>query len=126
MEMKIIGTGIDIVSVQRLEEKIKNNPALEEKLFTPDEIAYCRDKVNYAENMAGRFAAKEAIYKVMSPYIPGLYFKDIEITSNGNKPEITQNCSIYKFLKENGYGYSISISHEREHAVASAIFWEEK
>ena len=124
-KMKIIGTGIDIVSVKRLEEKLMKNPALAKRVFTDGEIAYCRSKKNYLQHMAGRFAAKEAVYKVLCKFIEGLFFKDMEIESNGSRPVISKECRVGQYLKEKSLKYSLSISHENDFAVAHAMFWEE-
>jgi holo-[acyl-carrier protein] synthase len=123
--MGIIGTGIDIISIGRLREKIEKRNGLTEKLFTEKELEYFSTKKNYIQNMAGRFAAKEAVYKVMCEYIDGLYWKDIEIESNGSKPIISTDCRLGRYIQENGFQCSVSISHENEYAVAYAVFWKD-
>lgn len=123
--MKIIGTGIDILSIKRLEEKLKATPALAKKIFTPKELSYCKSKRNYFQHMAGKFAAKEAVYKVLCKYADGLFFRDIEIESNGSNPVISEKCRTAQVLKEKLFKYSISISHDKGYAVAYSIFWEE-
>lgn len=124
--MKIVGTGIDIVSIKRLEQKIKRNPGLVEKLFTSDEITYCKTKKNYVRHMAGRFAAKEAVYKAAGKFAKNLYWQDIEITNDPLEPVISRKCRVAKVMKKNKFICSLSISHENEFAVASSIIWEEK
>ena len=57
----IVGLGLDITEVDRIEAAIaRRGRALLQRLFTPSEIAYCERHRNRAERFAGRFAAKEA------------------------------------------------------------------
>ncbi|MFC2061431.1 holo-ACP synthase [Elusimicrobiota bacterium] len=123
--MKIIGTGIDILEISRLKEKIDKNSGLIDKLFTQEEIDYCRSKKNWIHSMAGRFAAKEAIYKVMSSHMDSLNWKDIEILSGSSIPVISDSCKVARVMKEKGLKCSVSIAHEDKFAVAHSIFWKE-
>lgn len=124
--MKIIGTGIDIVSNSRIKKKAEASQLFVDKILTSAEQEYCNNMKNYIQNIAGRFAVKEAIYKVLSARMDRLYFCDIEISSDGAMPVITENCRTGKYIKENRLGYSISISHEEEFSVGYSIFWEEQ
>jgi holo-[acyl-carrier protein] synthase len=57
----IDGIGIDVVDIERFAESIERTPALVEKLFTPAE------RTKSTASLAARFAAKEALYKALSP-----------------------------------------------------------
>jgi phosphopantetheine--protein transferase-like protein len=57
----IDGIGIDVVDIARFQESLERTPSLREKLFTESE----RDKP--VQSLAARFAAKEALYKALSP-----------------------------------------------------------
>lgn len=59
----IVGTGIDMVENARLQEKISKGKGFKEKVFSPQEIAYCESVANPAQSYAARFAAKEAFLK---------------------------------------------------------------
>lgn len=59
----IIGIGIDLVEVKRI-KALLNKPNLG-RIFTAQEIRYCRSKANPAESFAARFAAKEAFLKAI-------------------------------------------------------------
>src|SRR5271157_328108 len=62
----IVGTGIDIVEVQRIAATIgRFGRRFLERVFTAGEIRYCESKANKAERYAGRFAAKEAAMKAI-------------------------------------------------------------
>ena len=58
----ILGIGTDIVEISRLENA---SGALLERAFTPDELAYAKKFRNFAEHLAGRWAAKEALSKAL-------------------------------------------------------------
>lgn len=113
--MEIIGTGIDIVEVKRLKQSIKKwGKLFLNRVFTEKEIAYAKSKRFAYEHLAGRFAAKEAVIKATGG--GEFAFKDIEVTNNQTgKPFIclAKNKKKYKI--------SVSISHIKDYAVASAI-----
>lgn len=114
--MKVIGTGVDITEVRRLRkavEKWGNN--FLNRLFTQLEIDNAKSKPSVYQHLAGRFAAKEAIFKAMGD--TELSWKDLQIL---NDKEGKPNC---KILNGRGKGLAvhISISHVKEYAVAQAI-----
>lgn len=115
--MKIIGTGIDIVEVKRLKKTIKKwGPSFLGRVFTDKEIAYAKNRRSaYYEHLAGRFAAKEAIIKATNT--ADIAFKDIEIVNDkAGKP-----CAAITKKNHKKYGISVSISHIKDYAVASAV-----
>ena len=78
----ILGTGVDIVEVARVDRLLeKHSPRFEEKIFTPDEILYCRSKAEPGIHFAARFAAKEAVMKCLGTGMDkGIAFSDIEVS----------------------------------------------
>ncbi len=107
--MEIKGIGIDIVSISRIETMISTyGDKFLKRVFTEKEIEYGQHFITSSEVFAGKFAAKEAVMKTIRKTLP---FNSIEILNyEDGKPYAT------------GYpGISISISHEREFAVAMAI-----
>ena len=67
-----IKTGVDIIEVDRVQEAIENQgEKFLEKVYTKNEIEYCGNsgKMTY-QHYAARFAAKEAIFKAISEFIP--------------------------------------------------------
>ena len=77
----IDGIGIDVVDIARFQESLERTPSLREKLFTEAE----RDKS--VQSLAARFAAKEALYKALSPQ-HGLHWHDAEVINHENgKPD---------------------------------------
>jgi holo-[acyl-carrier protein] synthase len=116
-----VSNGIDLVSVGRLKEKMERTPLLEKRIFTDAEIEYCRSKANSYQHFAGRFAAKEAIYKALSflgvPEKPG--WKDIEIISaEGSSPFLSKDSAAVRLIGKTKYSDSLSITHENDYAAA--------
>ena len=76
----IKGTGIDLVSVKRIERTIQRwGLKFILKVFTPGEIEYCEGKEARYQHYAARFAAKEAAVKMLGK-TTGIGWKDIEVS----------------------------------------------
>jgi ADP-dependent NAD(P)H-hydrate dehydratase / NAD(P)H-hydrate epimerase len=69
--------GLDLVDVQRLERALERHAALEERIFTAAEISYCRARGKPALHLAARFAAKEAVGKLLGTGI--VSWQEIEV-----------------------------------------------
>ena len=119
--MPIICTGIDIIEIDRIQNVLSQygNRFLN-KIFTPDEIQYCRGR---SPNLAGRFAAKEATMKALKTGARGVSWKDIEVisTSNGAPSIKLYNRALARAESLGVSSLSISFSHSRDYAVASVI-----
>ena len=63
--MEILGLGVDICEIERMERALGRHPAMRERVFTAEERAYCDAKARPAESYAGRFAAREAVIKAL-------------------------------------------------------------
>ena len=125
MLLLIIGCGIDLVKIERVEKIIKRwGDNFIFKIFTPLEREYCeKKKGNKYQSYAGRFAAKEALLKSLSLGLRGVNWKDIEIENNElGQPIIETSGKLKKIASEKGVGkYFISISHTKDYAVAQVI-----
>ena len=119
--MPIICTGIDIIEIDRIQNVLSRygNRFLN-KIFTPDEIQYCRGR---SPNLAGRFAAKEATMKALKTGARGVSWKDIEVirASNGAPSIKLYNRALARSEYLGVSSLSISFSHSRDYAVASVI-----
>lgn len=119
--MPIICTGIDIIEIDRIQNVLSRygNRFLN-KIFTPDEIQYCRGR---SPNLAGRFAAKEATMKALKTGTRGVSWKDIEVirASNGAPSIKLYNRALARSESLGVSSLSISFSHSRDYAVASVI-----
>jgi len=59
------GVGVDVVDVERMRFALERTPRIRQRLFTPDEIAYCEKFRFFDRHYAGRWAAKEAVTKAL-------------------------------------------------------------
>jgi len=114
----IVGIGIDIVEIRRIEGLLKKNNRFLERTLTKGEIAQYKDlrsERRQIEYVAGRFATKEAFAKARGTGIGQLQFTDIEVlTTERGAPS----------LKVAGYenmSLHLSISHSEQYAVAQVI-----
>lgn len=112
--------GTDIIEIDRIRKSIeKNGNKFLNSVYTAKEIEYCEGRKNAKYNhYAGRFAAKEAIYKAISQLLPekfGISWKDVQVVNdeNGN-PKIEFLNITFNQIKST----DISISHCQEYAVA--------
>ena len=119
--MKIL-TGTDIIEINRIKESIESlGENFKNKIYTEKEIEYCESRKNAKfQHYAGRFAAKEAIFKAISELLDDKFeisWKDAEVLNDEQgKPRVTFT-SIK--LQEKIESIDISISHCKEYATAS-------
>jgi holo-[acyl-carrier protein] synthase len=107
----IDGIGIDVVDIERFKESIDRTPGLREKLFTPAEAG------KPIASLAARFAAKEALYKALSPS-HGLAWHEAEVINFENgKPAFLFRGAIADLV--DGAQVHLSLSHDG--GIASAM-----
>jgi holo-[acyl-carrier protein] synthase len=124
--MPIVGHGIDIVETSRIRRMVEEHGGhFLERVFTPLEQEYAaRNPKRYYEHLAGRFAAKEAVLKVLGTgWRGGIAWTDIEVRSEpSGQPKIYLSGECQRIAARQGIGrWHISISHIETHATASAI-----
>jgi len=75
----MIRCGTDIIEVERIKDGIENiGDKFLNRIYTETEIEYCNSKnVQKYQSFAGRFAAKEAIFKALTDVIENKYQIDI-------------------------------------------------
>lgn len=113
--------GTDIVDVARIRRSVKNKKFIE-RVYTVEEINYCRKMKNSAQHFAVRFAAKEAVWKALSGMaIEGIGHREIGVfrLSDG-RPIVQFSQRLKKFEKY----ITLSLSHTKEYAVAVALFFK--
>ena len=119
----IIGVGIDVIHVRRL-ERWQAIPGLLERYFHPRELAASLAKGGGAAlSLAARFAAKEAFGKALGTGLAGIVLKDIMVVNSHNgKPEIEVFGAAFQAFKRSGADrIHISLTHEQDNAVAIVI-----
>lgn len=120
--MDILGLGVDICEIARMERAISRHPTFRDRVFTPEEIAYCDSKARPAESYAGRFAAREATIKALGGY-RGRRWQDISVTRHpSGAPAIQLDGNAKRRADALGVtDVLITFTHERTSAVAFAI-----
>ena len=100
-----------------------------DRIFTAAEQAYAEANKDRIEKLAGRFAAKEAILKLMGTGWRGkIAWTDIEIINNhAGQPEVTLDGEVKKIADKLRIKHiSVSITHTANFAIASAVALTEK
>lgn len=108
----VIGIGCDIVKIVRIQSQIHNDTFLK-TILTKQEYQLCQSfqEQRKAEWVAGRFAAKEAIYKAINTMYPCVISQIEILADDTGRPY----CTLMDF------DIQISIAHEHEYAIAYAI-----
>jgi holo-[acyl-carrier protein] synthase len=121
----IVGTGIDITETARIERVLERHRArFSERVYTPQEIAYCEKSKNRAERYAARFAAKEAAFKALGTgWREGVRWLDVEVTHQpSGKPELLLHGRALELAQQLGVSrMAVSISHADCYAVAVIV-----
>ncbi len=111
----VIGIGIDIIDVERVQKLAEKNPRFLERIFTHKEIDYCLQKKNKAQHLAARFAVKEAFFKAIGKRIS---WQDVELFNlPSGKPQLEVKSKERFSIKD----AHVSISHLKEYAVAMVV-----
>ena len=125
----IIGIGVDIVQIERVRKLVENYSEFMHQVFTAREIEFCQAKADSASSYAARFAAKEAMMKALSTgWNEKVNWLDIEVINEeqGN-PILKIKGRTLKLMKKMGvYQTHLSLSHERDYALAFVVLEGEK
>ncbi len=116
----VVSIGADLVDIDRMREVISRQPGFVARVFTRSEQDYCNRKPDPAERYAVRFAAKEAVLKVLGTGLGGADFTDIEVVKLGSgKPELRVAGRAAAEAGELGIvDWLITLSHSRDVAQA--------
>ena len=121
----IVGTGIDIAEVPRIESSIARfGDRFLQRVFTKAEREYCESKANRVERYAARFAAKEAAMKAIGTgWNHGVTWRDVEVCRQpGGRPTIAFHGKAAEFAAKLGAVHiALSLSHTAEYAIAQVI-----
>ena len=113
--------GIDIIAIARIRETMAHfGERFSKRVLTAAERAYVRDR---PETFAGRWAAKEAVSKVLGLGVRGIGWREIEIERlPTGQPSVRLHDRAAARAEQLGMGrIAVSISHEAEYAVAVAF-----
>lgn len=120
----ILGIGVDLVSVERIEKSILQTSGFRERVFSTEEIEYCEHKKNRFESYAARFAAKEAFAKATGLGIfGGVPMNQVHVRNQANGlPELILSVQAQAVIASFGTTrIHLSLSHSQDTAIAYVI-----
>ena len=119
----IIGIGVDLVDVGRMERIIfRWQDNFLRRIFTDSEIKYCNNKKDPAQRFASRFAAKAAVIKALFVKGDAPNYKEIEIGQEQSRPAVRFSGSA-KSTAENQKvkNVHLMVAHDGNYSVANVI-----
>jgi holo-[acyl-carrier protein] synthase len=123
--MKIIAHGIDLVDFPRIEQMIERHGSrFLNRVFTEREQSDAQSVHNRTERLAGRFAAKEAVLKLLGTGWRGkIAWTEIEIINNSmGQPCVNISGEVARIAEEAQVEQiTLSITHTSNFAIASAV-----
>jgi holo-[acyl-carrier protein] synthase len=124
MPGQLISVGTDIIECVRIAQMIeKHGEVFLQRVFTQKEIVYCSSRKAATQHYAGRWAAKEAVLKVLGTgWAKGIQWTDVEVVNEvSGAPMIKITGKASEIAKDRGIReVMISISHCRSYATAFA------
>lgn len=121
----IVGSGIDLVEVPRIAAAIERfGERFVGRVFTPDEIRYCKSKANSVERFAARFAAKEAALKALGTGMSrGISWQQVEVRREpSGRPTIHFSGRAAEIAERLGARRAaLSLTHTKLQAMAQVI-----
>jgi holo-[acyl-carrier protein] synthase len=118
----IVGLGLDLCEVSRMADLLGRwGERFVDKIFTPAERAYCRERAHPAQHFAARFAAREATLKALG--VPkGLRWHEMEVVSRAGKPELVLSGEAAAVATARGVTRThLTITHAADVAAAVVI-----
>jgi holo-[acyl-carrier protein] synthase len=119
----IVGIGVDVVYVRRL-ERWRHIPGLLERYFHPKELSAALERGHAVDlSLAARFAAKEAFGKALGTGLAGIVLKDIMVINrhNGRPDVVVQGTALAALNASGAERIHISLTHERDNAIAMVV-----
>jgi holo-[acyl-carrier protein] synthase len=126
--MDIIGTGIDATEIKRIAESIERwGDRFLTRVFTGNEIAYCRRHRDPAPSFAARFAAKEAAMKALGTgHSRGVFWTGIEVVRRHGPPQLQFHGGAAARMAQMGAtGSFLTLTHSQELAIAHVLLTRE-
>ncbi len=116
-----LATGVDLIEIARMEAALaRYGERFLNRIYTPAEIKACAGR---AESLAARFAAKESAAKALGHGIGEVGWQEIEVVGDeNNAPRLRLYGAAERLAQEKGLTiWSLSLSHERQHAIAFVV-----
>jgi holo-[acyl-carrier protein] synthase len=122
--MAFAGIGVDMLEIERMEHALATNPHFIERVFTPEERAYCDRCARPAEHYAARFAAHEAILKALGcgfGNVVGLLDASVGRSESGRPVAVLKGRAAEIAAELGVREIALSLTHTHDLAVANAV-----
>ena len=122
MPSRVIGIGVDLVDTRRFASVLERSPGLAARVFTEQEIALAGGHRLRAISLAGRWAVKEAVAKVLID-TTGCHWHDCEVLSGDRgEPVIEVTGTVAEAAQRLGIArWLVSVSHDGDMAIAFVV-----
>ncbi len=120
--MEVVGLGVDLVDVERVEAILGKRKTFRQRVFTPEEIEYCESQGSPAACYAARWAAREACRKALGG-ITDMGWKDVSVRRDSSgPPRLRLRGSSKRRASELGVSeILLTLTHERKMAAAFCL-----
>jgi holo-[acyl-carrier protein] synthase len=117
--LDVVGIGVDLVDVDRVKVILGRRRTFAERVFTPQEIAYCERQASPAECYAARWAAREACRKALGG-IRGMRWHEVRVErAPSGAPSIVLEGTSRDRARALGVNQVLlALTHERRMAAA--------
>jgi holo-[acyl-carrier protein] synthase len=123
--VRIRGIGIDLVQIPRLRRVVERwQDRFLERVFTEEELAYCRARRDPVPHLAARFAAKEAGLKALGTGLRlGVRWRELEVRRERGQPPVLVLSGRSRAIGEarGGRRMLLTLTHDGEYACAQAM-----
>jgi holo-[acyl-carrier protein] synthase len=123
--MSVRGIGVDLVKISRMRDVITRwEDRFLRRVFTDDEIAYCRSRRDPVPHFAARFAAKEAGLKALGTGLRlGVTWRELEVRrERGQAPRLVLSGRSRELgLARGATSMLLALTHEGDYALAQAM-----
>jgi len=128
--VKIQGIGIDLVQIPRLRRVVERwQDRFLERVFTEEELAYCRARRDPVPHLAARFAAKEAGLKALGTGLRlGVRWRELEVRRERGQPPVLVLSGRSRAIGEarGGRRMLLTLTHDGEYACAQAMLVDDE
>ena len=123
--MAVRGVGVDLVKIPRMREVIARwDERFLRRVFTDQEIAYCRARRDPVPHFAARFAAKEAGLKALGTGLRlGIHWRELEVVrERGQAPTLVLSGRSHEIGRaRGGTRMLLALTHDGDYALAQAL-----
>ncbi|HJQ95531.1 MAG TPA: holo-ACP synthase [Acidimicrobiia bacterium] len=119
--MRILGLGVDLADIARVESILERYPRFANRCFTEHERSYASRFANPARRFAARFAGKEAVMKALGTGYRRIRWTDVEITGGGKPTVNLYGTALSRAQALEVTEVLVTITHTDQSALVMAV-----